>query len=87
LREAKAGSTTEELTQSVRFGQRRTGHLDRRSASLWNKTSAANLAELRILNEAPAGDSDLRRNALEVEKELRTYRAAAAESEEFLKSC
>ena len=38
----------------------------------------SDLAELRILNESPAGDSDLRRTATDLEKELRGYPCVAS---------
>ncbi len=47
--------------------------------------AGGDLAELRILNESPSGDSDLRRTTIELEKELRTLRAIQSEGEEFLK--
>lgn len=84
LREAKAGSTTDELTQSVRLAKEELA-ISTAALRTMEQTVGGDLAELRILNEAPAGDSDLRRNSLELEKELRTYRASAAENEEFLK--
>ena len=37
-----------------------------------------------MLNELPSADSDLRRMAIELEKELRIYQAAQTENEEFL---
>ncbi len=42
------------------------------------------LVELRILSDSPSGDSNLRRNLVELEKELRGYRATQVENEETL---
>ena len=84
LRADKARGTTEELTHSVKLAQE-----DLKSATdavtQIEQSVGSDLAELRILNESPAGDSDLRRIATELEKELRGYRASYSEGQEFLK--
>jgi len=62
LREAKARSTTEELAKAVSLAQRDlTQATD--SLSKMEQRVGSDLAELRILNESPSGDSDLRRTA------------------------
>ena len=84
LREAKAGSTIEELTQTVRLAREdlagATSALGRMEESV-----GGDLAELRILNESPSGDSDLRRTSIDLEKELRVFYASQSENEQFLK--
>jgi len=84
LRESKASGTTDELTNTVSLARE---SLSGATVALreMEQHVGRDLAELRILNESPAGDSDLRRNSLELEKELRTYRATQSENEEFLK--
>jgi uncharacterized protein involved in exopolysaccharide biosynthesis len=83
LRESKARSTTDELTKTVSLAQ---ADLDDATRTLggMEESVGGDLAELRILNESPSGDSDLRRTAIELEKELRGYRAANSEGQEFL---
>jgi polysaccharide biosynthesis transport protein len=84
LRETKAGSASEELTRTVELAR---GDLDKATAALREveRRVGIDLAELRILNESPSGDSDLRHSATELKRELRTYQAAQPESEAFLK--
>ena len=84
LREAKAKSTVVELTKAAELAK---ADLDQATGELSQieKSVAGDLAELRILNESPSGESDLRRTITDVEKELRSYRAAQTENEEFLK--
>ncbi len=84
LREARAGSTTEELTKTVRLAHQ---DLENATAALreMEQRVGGDLGELRILTESPAGDSDLRRTATDLEKELRSYKAIQLESEAFLK--
>ena len=84
LREATAKSTTEELTHSALLAKQ---DLDQATASLAKVEQRVgnDLAELRILSNSPSGDSDLRRNLVELKKELRTYSAAQVENEELLK--
>ena len=84
LRESKARSTTDELAKSVSLAQ---ADLAEATCALneTEKQVGSDLAELRILNDSPSGDSDLRRTATELERELRSFRAAQSESQEFLK--
>jgi uncharacterized protein involved in exopolysaccharide biosynthesis len=84
LRKAKAGSTIEELTQTVRLSQEDLASATRALGEM-EQHVGSDLAELRILNESPSGDSDLRRTAIDLEKELRTLYAAQSENEQFLK--
>jgi polysaccharide biosynthesis transport protein len=84
LRESKAKSTIDELTRSVELAQNDLTAATRALSDI-EKAVGSDLAELRILNESPSGDGDLRRMATDLEKELRTARAAQAESQEFLK--
>lgn len=84
LREATARSTTNELTRSVGLARE---DLATATVALTDMEQRVgnDLPELRILSESPSGDSDLRRTAIEVEKELRAYRAIQSENEESLK--
>jgi succinoglycan biosynthesis transport protein ExoP len=84
LREAKARSTTEELNQTVRLAQQELASATRALGEMEQRVGT-DLAELRILNESPSGDSDLRRTATELEKELRTFYATQSENDEFHK--
>lgn len=84
LRETKARSTIEELTKAAALAQTDLNNATSALAKL-EQSVGSDLAELRILNDLPSGDSDLRRNAIELDKELRAYRAAQTENEESLK--
>lgn len=84
LRESKARSTTDELTKTIRLAQDDLASATRALGAM-EENVGRDLSELRILNESPAGDSDLRRTAIELEKELRAYRASQTEGDEFLK--
>jgi uncharacterized protein involved in exopolysaccharide biosynthesis len=84
LREATAKSTTDELTRSVSLARDDLTTATRTLAEL-EQSVGNDLAELRILSESPSGDGDLRRNLLELEKELRAYCATQTEYEESLK--
>jgi len=84
LREAKAQSTTDELTKSASLAQQDLAEATTALSQI-EQSVGSDLAELRILNDSPSGDSDLRRTATDLEKELRASRAAQNESEEFLK--
>lgn len=84
LRETKARSTIEELSKTAAMAKDELASATQALTKLENSVGS-DLAELRILNDLPSGDSDLRRNAIELDKELRAYRAAQAESEESLK--
>ncbi len=84
LREATSRGSIDELVRSQAIAQEdlteATGAL-----STMEKHVGKDLAELRILSDSPSGDSDLRRNLVELEKELRAYKAAQVENEESLK--
>lgn len=84
LRETKARSTIEELTKATALAQADVNSATGALAKL-EQSVGSDLAELRILNDLPSGDSDLRRTAIELDKELRAYRATQTENEESLK--
>jgi polysaccharide biosynthesis transport protein len=84
LREAKANSTINELTKTVALAKTDLAEATKALSTIEGQV-ARDLAELRILNESPSGDSDLRRTTTELERELRTYRATQTENEELLK--
>jgi len=75
VRLAKASSVTQDLTTTVAMAQK---ELDAATKVLTEKEAqvGGDLAELRMLNEAPNGDSDLRRIGIELENELRREQAA-----------
>jgi len=84
LRESKARSTTDELTKSASLARADLEEATRALNEIEQQVGS-DLAELRILNDLPSGDSDLRRTATELERELRSFQAAQLESQEFLK--
>jgi succinoglycan biosynthesis transport protein ExoP len=84
LREAKAHSTIDELTRSVTLAHDDLATATRALGDM-EQRFGGDLSELRILNESPSGDSDLRRTAIELEKELRGYQATQTEGQELLK--
>ena len=84
LREAKAKSTIDELTRTVNLAEESLTEATASLAALEGSVGS-DLGELRMLNELPSADSDLRRTAIELDKELRAYRATQTENEEFLK--
>ncbi len=81
---AQAKSATHELTKTVSLAQ---ADLDRvtRALTVVEERVGSDLAELRVLNEQPSGNSDLHRTATDLDTELRTQRAAKAANEELLK--
>jgi succinoglycan biosynthesis transport protein ExoP len=84
LREAKARSAVDELAKAADLAK--TDLATATSAlSQIEEGVAGDLAELRILNESPSGESDLRHTITEVDKELRAFRATQTENEEYLK--
>jgi uncharacterized protein involved in exopolysaccharide biosynthesis len=84
LRETKARSTIEELTKAASLAKHDLNTATDALGKL-EQSVGSDLAELRILNDLPSGDSDLRRTATELDKELRAYRATQSENEESLK--
>ena len=84
LREAKAGGTVEELTKSASLAQAELATATQAMSKV-EQSVGSDLAELRILNDSPSGESDLRRTAIELDKELRGYHASEAENQELLK--
>ena len=84
LREAKARSTVDELTKSASLAEQDLATATQAMAEV-EQGVGSDLAELRILNDSPSGESDLRRTAIELEKELRGFQATQSENEELLK--
>ena len=84
LRYQKYQGVIDELTKTVSLAQ---ADLDTSTEALAAVERAAgpDLAELRILNETPSNESGLRRQAGEIETELRTYRGSVNSNEELLK--
>ncbi|HEX4142908.1 MAG TPA: Wzz/FepE/Etk N-terminal domain-containing protein [Pirellulales bacterium] len=84
LRYKKYQGVIDELTKTVSLAQ---ADLDASTEALSAVERAAgpDLAELRILNETPSNESGLRRQAGEIETELRTYRGSVNSNQELLK--
>jgi uncharacterized protein involved in exopolysaccharide biosynthesis len=83
LRDLKAQSMIEELTKTVNLSK---ANRDESLASLskTEKAVGADLAELRVLNDATSGDSAIRRTATEIESELRQARSAEQANAQLL---
>ncbi len=83
LRGLRAQSMIDELTRTVALAradlQQSTDKL-----SAIEKSVGSDLAELRILQEAPAGDSQMRRTNIEIENELRQVRTSQQSNRELL---
>jgi uncharacterized protein involved in exopolysaccharide biosynthesis len=84
LREMRAKSVIGELVKAVSLAQVDLETSTRKLASMEAKVGP-DLAELRMLNESPSGDSEIRRVSTELANELRVHRAAVASNEELLK--
>jgi polysaccharide biosynthesis transport protein len=84
LREATSRGAIDELVRSQSLAQEDLTEATKALSSM-EKQVGKDLAELRILSDSPSGDSDLRRNLLELEKELRAYKATQVENQESLK--
>ncbi|MDH3717899.1 MAG: hypothetical protein OES79_07235 [Planctomycetota bacterium] len=82
LRNRKAESMSKELVRSVTIAQDELNNATRGLADLESHV-AGDLAELRILQQSPSGNSDLRRRLNAVETELRAAQQAAMASEEL----
>ena len=88
LLDDRAASMIRELEKSVDLAAAGLDESTAKLAELEGSVSA-DLAELRILHESPAGNSDLRQNVVELENELRqarTDRRAKAELLSLLRS-
>jgi len=81
---AKAKSQTAELLRTVTLAQ---ADLDESTKALTavEERVGTDLAELRILNELPSGNSDLHHTATQIDTDLRGYYAAKSSNEELLK--
>jgi uncharacterized protein involved in exopolysaccharide biosynthesis len=84
LRYQKYQGVIDELTKTVSLAQ---ADLDAstEALSVVERAAGPDLAELRILNETPSNESGLRRQAGEIETELRTYRGSVNSNQELLK--
>ena len=83
LRNDKAQSLVNELLKTVDLAQQELNGVTARLSDLEQRVGS-DLAELRMLNESPAGDSDLRRRVTEIENELRQARLAQQSEEELM---
>lgn len=84
LRKTRAESVTSELLKTVSLAEADLA-TSTIALSAMERSVGRDLAELRILNESPSGDSDLRRMSIELESELRTQKAALLGNIELLK--
>jgi uncharacterized protein involved in exopolysaccharide biosynthesis len=84
LRKTQAQGVIDELVKTVSLAQT---DLDTSTATLTKLESSVghDLAELRMLNESPAGESDLRKMTVDLETELRTQQSALKSSQNLLK--
>ncbi|HXT60405.1 MAG TPA: Wzz/FepE/Etk N-terminal domain-containing protein [Pirellulales bacterium] len=80
LRDAKAQSVIDELSNSVSMTENDLNAANSRLAAMEQEVGG-DLAELRNLHESTSGDSDLRRKTLELETELRKARLDQANYE------
>ena len=83
IRAKKAASVTDELLRTVSLAETQLNETTVKLSTIEQEVGR-DLADLRSLNEAPAGETELRKTATEVQTELRTYRAAISTNEEFL---
>ncbi len=83
LRNDKAEGLINELTKSVSLNRADLETVTARLTTL-EKQVGSDLAELRMLNESPSGDSDLRRRTTEMENELRQARTSTQTENELL---
>lgn len=83
LQKTSSQGSIKELDRSVTLAQEELETATQRLGAMERRVGN-DLAELRILTESPSGDSDLRRNLVELEKELRAHKATQLENEESL---
>jgi uncharacterized protein involved in exopolysaccharide biosynthesis len=83
LRDTKAQSTIDELLNAAQLARTDLSESTARLSQI-EREVGSDLAELRILNDAPSGDSALRRAALAIQDELRAVEAAQASNEQLL---
>ena len=83
LRETKADSVIDELNRTVELAHHDLNQSTAQLAAI-EISVGRDLAELRILQESPSGDSQLRRTVTELENELRQVRAAQEVHTELL---
>jgi uncharacterized protein involved in exopolysaccharide biosynthesis len=83
LLDDRAASIINELDKAVALAETDLADSSGRLTKL-EKGVGSDLAELRILHESPSGDSDLRRNVVEVEAELRAAKTDHRANAELL---
>jgi len=84
LQKASSEGSIKELDRSVTLAEDDLAAATKRLSAM-EQRAGNDLVELRILTESPSGDSDLRRNLVELEKELRVHKAAQLEYVESLR--
>jgi uncharacterized protein involved in exopolysaccharide biosynthesis len=82
FRKTRAQGVTRELEKTVSLAK---ADLEKstRALTMTEISVGRDLAELRMLNEAPAGESDLRKMTVDLETELRTQRSALKANQEL----
>jgi succinoglycan biosynthesis transport protein ExoP len=83
LQETTSQEAIEELTHSANLARSDLAQATQALRAMEQRVGN-DLAELRILSDSPSGDSDLRRNLVELEKELRGYEATQVENQQSL---
>jgi polysaccharide biosynthesis transport protein len=84
LRDAKAQSMIAELNKTVALAQADLARTTNRLATM-EREIGGDLAELRILNDSPSADSDLRRTITGIENELRQAQVQENSDKELLR--
>ena len=83
LRGARAQSMIDELSRTVALAHKDLEDSTHKLTAI-ETSVGSDLAELRILQEAPAGDSQMRRTNIEIENELRQVRTSQQSNQELL---
>lgn len=86
IREAKSQGLIDELSKVVAMSQADLAEVTARLAEIEVQVGGSDLADLRMLDQTAAGDSDLRRKITTVETELREARVAEQANKELLRT-
>jgi len=83
LRNVRAKSLADELTKSVGLAKEDLQGVTAKLTELEQQVGS-DLSELRMLNDSPSGDSDLRRSMTEIQNEIRQQQAGQKANEELI---
>jgi uncharacterized protein involved in exopolysaccharide biosynthesis len=86
VREAKAQGLIDELTKVVALAETDLAEVTAKIAKIETEVGGSDLADLRMLDQTAAGDSDLRRKITTIETELREASVAQQANKELLKT-